>query len=67
MKPKPRLEQSMQDEQVHEGLDEHWQASAAGDAICSHHPGERLGSTSGEFSEQAADHLITRLVVSDHC
>ena len=34
MKPKPRLEQSMQDEQIHEGLDEHWQASAAGDAIC---------------------------------
>jgi hypothetical protein len=31
MKPKPHLEQSMQEEQIREALNTHWHASAAGD------------------------------------
>src|SRR5579859_6162594 len=36
MKPKPHLEQSMQDEQIREALNRHWQASAASDATAEH-------------------------------
>jgi hypothetical protein len=36
MKAKPYLEQSMQEKQIHEALNKHWQASAAGDANAEH-------------------------------
>jgi hypothetical protein len=36
MKPKPHLEQSMQDEQIREALNTHWHASEAGDANAEH-------------------------------
>ena len=36
MNPKPHLEQSMQEEQIREALNAHWQASAAGDANAEH-------------------------------
>jgi hypothetical protein len=36
MKPKPHLEQSMQEEQIREALNTHWRASAAGDANAEH-------------------------------
>ena len=36
MKAKPYLEQSMQEEQIHEALTKHWHASAAGDANAEH-------------------------------
>jgi ketosteroid isomerase-like protein len=35
-KPKPHLEQSMQEEQIREALNKHWDASAAGDANAEH-------------------------------
>jgi hypothetical protein len=36
MKAKPKLEQSMQEEQIRAALNTHWQASAAGDANAEH-------------------------------
>src|SRR6202161_2726832 len=36
IKPKPHLEQSMQEELIREALNTHWQASAAGDANAEH-------------------------------
>ena len=36
MKAKQHLEQSMQEEQIREALNAHWQASAAGDANAEH-------------------------------
>ena len=36
MNPKSHLEQPMQEEQIREALNRHWQASAAGDADTEH-------------------------------
>src|SRR6204780_3611317 len=36
MTSKPQLEQSMQEEQIREALNKHWQSSAAGDANAEH-------------------------------
>jgi len=36
MEAKPQLEQSMPEEQMRAGLNQHWQASAAGDANAEH-------------------------------
>src|SRR3974377_1246267 len=36
MRTKPKLEQSMQEEQIRAALDAHWHASAAGDANAEH-------------------------------
>jgi hypothetical protein len=36
MEPKPQLEHSMQEEQIRDALNQHWNASAAGDATAEH-------------------------------